>query len=156
MTPQPKIETLSSPYSFFYKFILPVVWFVGFGYGTRQILFAPDLADPRWLQYCGTWLGITFCIIFATGFIKTVRFDRQNNQLIVSNFFKTISIDCNEIDDIDGSSFLSPKLVWFIIKSPSGFGRKIAFLPVNRNRQKLGKHPLVMELRTTFDLDKKL
>lgn len=78
----------------------------------------------------------------------------KKKQLEVSNFFKTIYVDFSEIEDIDGSSLLSPKLVWFILKTPTAFGTKISFMPAHRPARSIGKHPLVIELRREFKLDK--
>ena len=74
---------------------------------------------------------------------------------MVSNFLKTEEIPINHIETIDGSSFLSPKLIWFNLKESSAFGKRITFLPRHRMGSGLGKHPLVHELTQEFGLDKK-
>ncbi|MCP3888992.1 MAG: hypothetical protein GY702_08990 [Desulfobulbaceae bacterium] len=144
---------LSSKYTFFYKFIFIFIWVIGFATGAREVLFYSTEYDLRWIQYAGTWIGIALFIFFATGSVKQVTINREKKQLEVSNFIKSITIPFSEIEDIDGSSLLSPKLIWFILKTPTEFGRKITFMPAHRPARGIGKHPVVMELRKEFELD---
>ena len=148
------MQTLSSKYTFFYKFIFILIWIAGFGLGAREILFFSAEYDLRWTQYAVTWATIAIFIFFATGSIKTVIMDKKKKVLVVSNYITTHEISFDEIEDIDGSSLLSPKLVWFTLKNPSKFGRKINFLPAVRPQRSIGKHPMVIDLRKEFALDK--
>lgn len=148
------MQMLSSKYTFFYKFVFLFIWVVGFGLGAREVIFFSPEHDLRWTQYVVTWGAIAVFIFFATGSIKTVTLDRKKKVLVVSNFFKTHNISFENIEDIDGSSFLSPKLVWFTLKTPSEFGRKINFLPAVRPQRSIGKHPMVIDLRKEFTMDK--
>lgn len=146
-------QILSSKYTFFYKFIFFLIWVIGFGAGAREVLFFSPEFDLRWTQYMITWGAIAIFIFFATGTIKTVSMDRKKRELTVSNFLSTHTISFDEVEDIDGSALLSPKLVWFTLKSPSPFGRRISFLPAVRPQRSMGKHPMVIELRKEFSLD---
>lgn len=148
------MQTLSSKLTFFYKYIFIFLWVVGFGIGAREILFFGNQFDARWLQYVTTWCGIAIFMYFSTGSIKKISINSINDQLEVSNFYRIITIDCSEIADIDGSTYLSPRLVWFSLKTGSIFGKKISFIPINRPGKGIGKHPLVQELRNKFDLDR--
>lgn len=141
---------LSSRFTFFYKYIVIGIWFCGFALGTQEVLLAgPD--HPKWLQYFATWLLFTGFIYFATGSIKKVTL--TGKELVVSNFIRSEVIAVSEVDSVDGSTFLSPKLVWFNLKNPSPFGsRKISFIPAHRMTAGIGKHPLVIELTKEFDL----
>lgn len=141
------MQILSSKYTFFYKFIFILIWIAG-------VLFFPQEYDLRWTQYAVTWGAIAVFIFFATGSIKTVAINRKKKILVVSNYFKTRNIDFAAIEDIDGSSQLSPKLVWFTLKEASDFGRKIIFLPAVAPQKSIGKHPIVIELRKEFQIDR--
>ncbi len=147
------MQTLSSKYTFFYKFVFILIWIVGFGIGAREVIFFSAEYDLRWTQYAVTWGAISVFIFFATGSIKTVIMDKKKKILVVSNYFTTHEISFDEVEDIDGSSLLSPKLIWFILKDPSGFGQKINFLPAVRPQRSIGKHPMVIDLRKDFKLD---
>jgi len=146
------MQTISSKYTFFYKYIFILIWIFGFGTGTRDVLFINPQFDAKWLQYAATWLIVGLFIYLATGSIKIVSLDRENNRITVSNFIKTEVIGRDEIIAIDGSSLLSPKLVWFLLKKDSSFGRRITFMPAHKPSRPIGKHPLVSELRREFKL----
>lgn len=147
------MKKLSSTYTFFYKYIFIFVWIGGFGIGAGKELFFPPF-DARWMQFFLIWVAVSACIYFTSGAIKQVEIDLTKKIFRVSNFIKTTDIHFADIEDIDGSSLLSPRLVWFTLKKDSVFGRKISFMPVNRPSAKsIGKHPLVMELRKELKMD---
>ncbi len=148
------MQIISSRLTFFYKFVLIPIWIFGFGFGTKEVLFIQPQFDAHWLQYLVTWMVVTLLIFIATGQIKMVSLNKKKRQFEVSNFLKTSTIDFSEVEDIDGSSMLSPKLVWFTLKKKSIFGKKITFMPANRPTRGIGKHPLVMELRKEFKFDR--
>ncbi len=75
----------------------------------------------------------------------------KGSKLYVSNFLRSEEIDISNITSINGSQFLSPKLVWFILKEKSGFGNKIIFIPQFRNTPQ-SKHPLIQELIDEFKI----
>lgn len=144
------MRTLSSPLSFFYKVVFLLLWFVGFGYGVREVIFTPESLDARWMQYTGVWLAVSVFIFFTTGSIKKVSIDGEF--LLVSNYLKQDRIPLSNIRSIDGSTFLSPKLVWFILKEKSLFGKRITFLPKSKMSSGFGKHTIVHELTEELGL----
>lgn len=137
------MKELSSPFTFFYKCIFILLWIAGFALGTHRVLLAGP-ADPRWLQYLIVWLGIAVIIFLSSGHVKKVTMG--NGRIYVSNFLRREEIDIGDIESVDGSSYLSPRLVWFNLKKPCGFGSKITFIPAIRKSKGIGKHPLVFEL----------
>jgi len=147
------VRLLSSKYTFFYKYLLIVVWLAGFGFGTRDVLFSWQPSDERWLQYLLVWLGVALLIYLLTGSIKLVKLHQQNKQLVVSNFLKTEHIPLSRISGVDGSKFLSPKLVWITLSESGPFGSKIVFMPANGPSRSIGTHPLVIELLQEFGLN---
>lgn len=144
------MKELSSPLTFFYKYIFILLWFAGFGYGIREVLLTSQPFDSRWIQFVSIWLGVTIFIFFTTGNVKKVCIDSK--KLYISNFLRSEEIDLSCVAGVDGSSFLSPKLVWFNLKEDQGLGKKIVFLPKHRIGSGLGKHPLVEELRQELGL----
>ena len=139
---------LSSPLTFFYKYIFLILWFAGFGLGCREVLFSGNI-DSRWIQFMLLWLAISLFIYYSTGSIKKVSL--AGDYMHVSNFLRTEKIPLSKISTIDGTSFLSPKLVWFVLSEPSSFGVKITFLPRHRMSSGLGKHPIIAELQKDLD-----
>ncbi len=150
------MQLLSSKYTFFYKFVFVFIWFIGFGVGTKEIIFVDPSYDTKWIQYTGAWLGITLLIYLITGSIKQVHLHPENKQLTVSNFLKSATIDLSEISDVNGSKYLSPRLVWITLCDKTVFGNKIVFMPAHRPSRSIGVHPLVMELRKEFGLDSQI
>jgi hypothetical protein len=144
------MKELSSSLTFFYKYVVLVLWIVGFGIGGRDILFGSATYDLSWLQYMTTWLLIASFFFFITGPIKKVEMEGQ--KLIVSNYLRTEKIDMAQITAVDSFSFFTPKLVWFTLRDESSFGKKIIFLPRHRVGAGLGKHPLVFEMRRQLKL----
>jgi hypothetical protein len=143
------MKELSSPYTFFYKFIFILLWIIGFGLATHEVILAgPD--NPRWMQYMIVWAAFAVFIFFSSGNVKKVTMDSE--KLIVTNFLRTEEIELSDIESVDGSTFLSPRLVWFNLKKPCGFGRKITFIPALRRARGIGKHPLVHELARDLKL----
>lgn len=143
------MREISSPFTFFYKYIVILIWIIGFGFGASEMLLSgPD--NPQWIRYMGTWFFIAGGIYFFTGHIKKVSMD--NNHLVVSNFIKQEKIPLTAIEKVDGASFLNPRLVWITLSGPSTFGEKITFIPVFRKGSAIGKHPLVYELRQELHL----
>jgi len=144
------MRELSSPLSFFYKFIFLFLWFAGIGYAARDAIFVQAAYDAKWFQYVGIWLGVSVFIFFTTGTIKRVAI--EGKYLVVSNFIRAEKIELSRIGSIDGSTFLSPKLVWIKLKDNSSFGRRITFLPKHRLQSGLGKHPIIKELSEELGL----
>ncbi len=117
--------------------------------GTYEILLAgPD--NPRWAQYITIWIVFAVFIFFSSGNVKKVTM--SNKKIQISNFLRTEEIDIKDVESVDGSSYLSPRLVWFNLKNPCSFGTKISFIPAIRKAKGIGKHPLVHELAKDLNL----
>ena len=138
------MRELSSPFTFFYKYIFIFIWFFGFGFGIGDTLSTLEPLTTKWNQYMALWLGVTVFIFFTSGNIKKVVID--GDELIITNFLKTDRMPLSRISGVDGSNFLSPRLVWLTLHEPSLFGTRIVFLPKHRLTKGLGKHPIVHEL----------
>ena len=143
------MKELSSSLTFFYKYGAVPLWLAAFGLGSWEVLTAGP-QDPRWVKYLAAWLGVAIFLFFTTGHIKKVTLD--GDQLVVSNYLHSESIPVSRVAAVDGSTWLSPKLVWLTLRSPCAFGRKITFIPVRRMAKGIGKHPLVAELSQDLGL----
>lgn len=143
------MKELSSPFTFFYKYVFILIWLAGFGLGTYETLLDGP-GNPRWTQYMTIWAIFAVFIFFSTGSVKKVTMSK--NKIQISNFLRTEEIDVNDVESVDGSTYLSPRLVWFNLKKPCSFGTKITFIPAIRKAKGIGKHPLVHELAKELDL----
>lgn len=143
------MKELSSPLTFFYKYIFILLWVIGFALGTHEVLLdGPD--NPRWGQYMIVWATFAVFIFFSSGNVKKVTM--RNNKIQISNFLRTEEIDISDIESVDGSTYLSPRFVWFNLKKPCSFGTKISFIPAIRKSKGIGKHPMVQELAKELNL----
>jgi len=137
------MKELSSPLTFFYKYVFLLLWLVGFAAATHEVLFAGP-ANPRWKEYMVVWIIFALFLYFSCGQIKKVGIG--GGKVRISNYLHTEEIDIGEVESVDGSTFLSPRLVWLNLKKPCRFGRRITFIPAFRKARGIGKHPLVQEL----------
>ncbi len=144
------MRELSSPFTFFYKYVFIFIWFFGFGFGISDTLLATEPFGTTWIQYMAVWLGMTLFIFFTSGNIKKVLID--GDTLVITNFLKTDRLPLSRISGVDGSTFLSPRLVWLTLHEPCMFGTRIVFLPKHRLTKGLGKHPIVHELKDELNL----
>lgn len=144
------MKEISSSLTFLYKYVAIVLWVGGFALGTREVLLAGP-GDPRWIKYFIVWILVALFILLATANIKKVTL--EGKQLVISNFVRTETIDTSMVESVDGSTYLSPKLVWFTLKEPSAFGSRITFIPRRRMTPGIGKHPLVHELTEELGLE---
>lgn len=144
------MRVLSSPHTFFYKYVYQSLWLAGFTLGTKEVLLAGP-GDPRYIKYLVIWALFTLFIHFCTGSIKKVAI--RDNQLFVSNYLTERQIPLTEISTIGGSSFMSPKQVWFTIQPPGQSPEKISFIPEGKRVRGPGKHPLVAELAKELGIE---
>lgn len=145
------MRELSSPFTFFYKYVFILIWFFGFGLGISDTLLTLEPFSNNWNQYAALWFGGIVLIFFTSGNIKKVMI--EGDELVITNFLKTDRLPLSIISGVDGSTFLSPRLVWLTLHESSLFGTRIVFLPRHRSTKGLGKHPIVHELREELRLD---
>jgi hypothetical protein len=133
---QPERRTISSVWTHFYRFVLPIIWIgiVGlpaFGKGSQALWFVLPL------------------MIFGAGMIyvlvrrlTTVRVD--DKAVYVSTWCKETRVPFSEIDDV-------VEIMLFPSMNPVALsfrtGRRIVFLPAVRWLSLFGGHPIVDELR---------
>ena len=124
-----KKEKLSTSATFFYKFIYTGFWIGPFG--CFWIYFLSKFANQnQQILYSSIWLLICFLIIYLYGPVKTVFL--CDDELIISNYFRTIRITVSEIQNIKGGQWRCwwyPSIVTVTFKHKTRFGKRIRFLP---------------------------
>ena len=70
----------------------------------------------------------------------------EKDELVISNYFKTIRVPLKEVQDVKENRFISPRHAWIYFKTESEFGDKIMFMPPLRFLL-LFAHPTVEELQ---------
>lgn len=125
---------LSSPFTLFFKVILPCAWL---GLGVFALTRA--FLEPSELEFIGpvlllcVWLGVSIVVFYWNNFpVKRVFLDDQFLQ--VSNYIKQISIPLELIESVrasGGGSWwgLPPYRVIVTLKATSEFGNEIKFIP---------------------------
>ena len=135
---------LSSNYStIVYKVLFPALFspvaLIGFVVGLLN--FRGDM----WFFIIFWPAFIAWLLWFASG-LKWVSID--DSFLYVAGLRKEIQIALSQIDRVEASFMQRPKVITLRLKSPSAFGKKIAFVPEQRIFESIrAGHPLVDELR---------
>lgn len=110
----------------------PVFWFVFFG--SLSIFIA--VTDPEDLPLSNPVLFKTVLIIcyilfgflIYKSFAKLKRVELENNQLFITNYFKTVTFDISHIAKIKDHSILGMMIITLELDYKSIFGTKIRFL----------------------------
>ena len=150
------MRTLSSEWTFFYKFVSPVLWTGLFAYiilvmfaATGSFSFAGTFQFAILLVVtvlaCGWWFWIS---------IRLKKVTLKDDLLLISNFQKQIEIPLSDIERVSGSILMNPELVWLHLARPTEFGSKIVFMAKFRFFSGLTRHPAVEELERLTGLAK--
>lgn len=139
-------RTLSSAETFLIKYVFPIVWIGGFGFGTLGA-FHDGGSSSSWMrwQFLIMWIaGAAFISWFACR-IKRVQTDDQS--LYISDYFSEVMIPLTEVADVTESRWSRPPTVTIRFRSPTAAGTRVVFVP----KLKLflwSSHPVIAELRT--------
>jgi len=115
---------LSSSITFFYKFIFPSVWLLGFGGGTLAMLKSGNQHAPIFVL--ATVLGASsLCwLVFPLKRVIAVE-----GGLLVSNYLKEELIPYPQITTIHENKWINIRPITLTLKAPCRFGLKIRFMP---------------------------
>lgn len=148
------MRTLSSEWTFFYKFVFPVLWIGVLAY-VMLPLFAATGSSNLWgnsrfvilmtiaVFACGWWFSIS---------IRLKKVALRDGLLLISDFRKQVEIPLRDIERVSGSILMNPELVWLHLKGPTEFGSKIVFMAKFRLLSGLTRPPVVEELEQLIRL----
>jgi hypothetical protein len=142
---------LSSRLTFFYKFIFPTVWILGFAGGTLAMLMNrdPGARGPAIGFAVATVIGTILLAAFCFP-LKTVVAAREG--IIVGNFFRQVQIPYVQIASIDGSWLYRGQYVTIRLNVDSPFGQRIRFLAYSRFTLLFwDPHPALVTLRENVE-----
>ena len=108
---QSKLKRLSSIFTVIYKFIFPVAWLLGFGFGALHMLINND---PQGLLFVA--ITIVGCSVFLLLCFPLKMVWVGEDYLIVSNFFKKIKIPLHSVDAIRENKWINTKNVTIDLK----------------------------------------
>ncbi len=143
------IKTISSTTTWVNKFVFPGILIFGVICIAIQLFFPSELERSD----LGTFLVITSAILIFACFhaipLKKVKITPDG--LLVSNYFKIITIPFSEIESVKNINFGLALRIIVTFKNTTEFGSKIMFNP--RYWFTLGPHPVIDELRTLAGLE---
>lgn len=133
------------------KFVSPVVWIGGFGFGTA-LLFRPSDAfgdrppppDLKWIFLAGLIAGTV--LIYWCG-VRLMRVVMTDSALRISNYRREIVVPLSDVDEVTENRWVNvhPVTVQFIRRTD--FGHRVVFMPKRRPFALFSSHPIVAELR---------
>ena len=149
-------RTLSSAWTFFYKFLLPIVLVATFAAVLRPALEArgaysstPTASPPADLLL----LGLVFLLgIIATAWfcapLKRVRIGDDGQTLLVSNYLREWEVPAGLITDVTQNRWLKLRPITIHLRIDPGCGTRVMFMPPLRiNFRFWREDPEVDELR---------
>jgi hypothetical protein len=148
-------RTLSSPLTFFWKFIATPLLIGGF------VCALASGWIGHWLRREGTPLSVNevlmalllVSLVGAQGFRMTAALKRvavDDHTLYISNYLTEIRVPLSDVLDVKESSRRGSLLIRLHLRRPTAFGQSIVFRP----RLRLywwGLHPVARELKTLVE-----
>jgi len=146
------LKTLSSPLTFWAKFIFPMIWIAMFGQVTilmwTGIMQGKDGAPPdtvmKWI-FPIAWIACAIFILWFNGGLKRVKIDTKN--IYISNYFHEISLPLSKISRVTENRWINSRPVTIYFSSNTDFGERITFIPTIRLFGFWSSHPVVAELK---------
>lgn len=142
------MRTLSSEWTFFYKFVFPVLW-MGFIAYIILAMFAAT-GSPG---FSGNFqfVILSAMTVLASGWwywisIRLKKVTLKDDLLLISDFRKQVEIPLRDVERVSGSILMNPELVWLHLARPTEFGEKIVFMAKFRFFSGLTRNPVVEEL----------
>jgi hypothetical protein len=155
------LRTVSSPYTFLFKFIFPPLWIGGFGFGTLQLWLSPETVvfngvrggatrEHQWLFLGALVLGAALLLWHCT---RLHRVRLTDGGLLVSNYFREISVPFGQIARVTQSRLSNPRTITLHLRGETPLGGKVRFFPSTHGRLAFWKEDeLVHELRARAGL----
>jgi hypothetical protein len=123
-------KVISSPFTFFLKFLLPAGW-LAIGLSGLFVRLVQRQFDGSLLFIC-LWLGVSL-LVFWRGMFPLKKVALGDDSLHVSNFLREIEIPFSEVQGVKAIGFgwfhwPMPSII-VSLKVSSEFGERIKFMP---------------------------
>ncbi|MHB1313670.1 MAG: hypothetical protein ACYC3L_16750 [Gemmatimonadaceae bacterium] len=125
---------MSSRWTPFYKFVLPVLVVGGMCFGAVRASLQPqDVHMPPGMAPDYGWVALLAMLVLVTGVmwytlapLKKVELD--GDDLVISNYRTEIRVPLDMVEKIDERSMTNPRRYRMTFREPTDFGRRIVFL----------------------------
>ena len=131
------MNRLSSNWTLVLKIFIPVFWLMFFGALTFAAFISNPIEAP---QFTTKVFKIEMLVIFTSGllffaftFFRLKRVDADDENIYVSNYFKTYKYPSHSIAEIIIYNHLILKVAHLHFKGKSSFGKKVFFIPFKSN-----------------------
>ena len=153
---------LSSAWTFFYKYLLPVVWVVGFAIGTRATMDnqralsggSANAATPTmlWLLMFVGLAGLASLAWFCAP-LKRVRVGDDGESLFISNYLTEWHVPAGLITNVTQNRWIKMRPITIQLRIDPGCGTRVVFMPPLRlNFLFWREDPEVGELRQLAEI----
>ena len=135
-------KRLSTSLTFFWKFVIPSVFFSFFGISFLMMVTKISVGMIFLV------IPFLFCLLiyFQLGKLKRVHID--DDFLYVNNFRQSIKIPLKEISGIYENIFFDPRIITVEFKNETEFGRSIKFAAYTRLFLFFTSHPVINEIKS--------
>jgi hypothetical protein len=140
-------RSLSSSFTFFYKFVFPTAWLGGFGGGTIGMFVHgwPNMSGEEIPFAMMSVVGGLF-LYWVCGRLKKITM--SGDTLSISNYFRTVEVSITDVERVWATRLLSPEHIGLEFSNRKPFGKSVIFMPPTRFTLGVTEHPLARELRT--------
>ena len=127
--------TLSSRWTPFYKFFLPLLALGGIGFGAWHAYTHPErLKMPPGIAPAYGWVLLVAVAVVAGAIVwwtvsSLVRLELDDDELLISNYRTEIRVPLANVASIKGPSNTNPPRYTLTFEEPTEFGPRISFLP---------------------------
>lgn len=127
--------TLSSRWTPFYKFVIPLLVFGGIGASSVMAFLRPEPQKmPPGLRPDQGWILIAAATVIAVAVMwwtlgRLMRVELDDDDLIISNYRTEIRVPLSNVAKIGGPSRSNPPRYTLTFEEPTDLGRTIAFIP---------------------------
>ena len=150
--------TLSSRWTPFYKFVLPLLVLSGIGTGAVFSYLRPEpqtmppglRPDQGWILMAGVAVIAIVVMWWTLG--RLMRVELDEDELIISNYRTEIRVPLSNVVKISGPSLSNPPRYTLTFEEPTDLGRTVAFIPpIAWTLRRLKEREEVVELRAAWE-----
>ena len=149
--------TLSSRWTPFYKFVIPLLVIGGVGTSAVMAYLHPEPQKmPPGLGPNQVWILMAVAAVIAIAVMwwalgRLMRVELDDDELIISNYRTEIRVPLSNVAKIGGQSLSNPPRYTLTFEEPTDLGRTIAFIPpIGWTLRRRRERDEVLELRAAW------